>query len=189
MVQKRNLTKDKIIAAALEFANDIGVRELTFPRLAEKLGIKYPSLYNHYPNLEELRTDMAAWLFRLLNEEVGRSLIGKSRGAAVSIYATAYRNLAMKYRGSYELLTSIPKQGNKSLYEESSKHAAILMQILESFELDRAALIHKSRFLRSAIHGFISLNILGFLQTEIAVSTEESFLNMISDIIALCEQK
>ncbi|WP_127529456.1 TetR/AcrR family transcriptional regulator [Paenibacillus kobensis] len=189
MVQKRNLTKDKIISVALELANDIGVKEVTFPKLAEKLEIKYPSLYNHYANADELRDDMATRLFRMLNEEVGPLLIGKTRGAAVKLYANAYRGLSMKYRGSYELLTSIPKKSNEALFEESSKHTAILRQILESFELDRATLVHRSRFLRSSIHGFISLNMLGFLQTERGVSTEESFQIMIADIIALCEQR
>jgi len=187
MAQKRNLNREKIVGAALELANEIGVRELTFPKLAEKLGIKYPSLYNHYSNMEELRADMASRLFGLLNEEVGRSLIGKTKGAAVTIYATAYRNLALAYRGSYELLNSIPKQNNEPLIAESSMHGAMLKQILESFELDRVALIHKSRFLRSAIHGFISLQMLGFLQAEREVPTEESFQNMIADFIAMCE--
>jgi len=189
MAHKRNLNKDKIISAALELANEIGVKELTFPRLAEKLEIKYPSLYNHYSNADQLRDDMAARLFRVLNEEVSPLLVGKTRGAAVTLYANAYRNLAMKYRGSYELLTSTPKQSNEPLYEEASRHGAMLRNILESFELNRPALVHKSRFLRSAIHGFISLNMLGFLQTEREVSTEESFQHMIADIIALCEQR
>ncbi|MBB6735708.1 TetR/AcrR family transcriptional regulator [Cohnella zeiphila] len=187
MTQKRNLTKEKIVNAALELANEIGVRELTFPKLAEKLGIKYPSLYNHYPNVEELRADMAARLFGLLNEEVGRSLIGKTKGAAVTVYATAYRKLALTYRGSYELLNSIPRTNNEPLIEESSIHGTMLKQILESFELDRTALINRSRFLRSAIHGFISLQMLGFLQAEREVTTEESFQNMIADFISLCE--
>lgn len=189
MVPKRNLTKDKIVSVALALANELGIRELTFPKIADQLGIKYPSLYNHYANMEELRADMAARLFRLLNEEVGELLIGKTRGAAVAVYASAYRSLAMQYRGSYELLTSIPKQGNEPLFEESTRHWTMLRRILESFELEHASLIHKSRFLRSAIHGFISLNMLGFLQADKEVTTEESFQVMIAEIVALCEQR
>ena len=58
MAQKRNLTKEKIIKAAFILADEIGINQLTFPKLAEKLDIKYPSLYNHFNNMDDLKTEM-----------------------------------------------------------------------------------------------------------------------------------
>lgn len=54
MVQKRNLTKEKIIEASFLLADEIGLNQITFQKIAEKLDIKYPSLYNHFANIEEL---------------------------------------------------------------------------------------------------------------------------------------
>ena len=56
--QKRNLTKQKIIEVTFELADEIGLNKVTFQKIAEKLGIKYPSLYNHFKNMENLKLEM-----------------------------------------------------------------------------------------------------------------------------------
>ena len=52
MSQKRNLNKKKIIEATFLVADEVGIDNITFPKIAERLGIKYPSLYNHFDNIK-----------------------------------------------------------------------------------------------------------------------------------------
>lgn len=52
---KRNLTKAKILESARNLAEELGVQQLTFQNLAVDLGIKYPSLYNHFKNIAEVK--------------------------------------------------------------------------------------------------------------------------------------
>ena len=48
------LTSDKIVQATIKLASEIGLSNVSFPRLAEYFGIKAPSLYNHFKNMEEV---------------------------------------------------------------------------------------------------------------------------------------
>lgn len=82
-MQKRNLTKEKIILAALSLADEIGLNQVTFPKLAEKLGIKYPSLYNHFNNIVDLKIGMTVYLLNDLNSSLMKRLIGKSGDEAI----------------------------------------------------------------------------------------------------------
>ena len=52
---KRNLTKAKILESARNLAEELGVQQLTFQNLAVDLGIKHPSLYNHFKNIAEVK--------------------------------------------------------------------------------------------------------------------------------------
>lgn len=77
MVQKRNLTKEKIIEASFLLADEIGLNQITFQKIAEKLDIKYPSLYNHFANIEELKIKMTIYFLNNLNSTLMERLIGK----------------------------------------------------------------------------------------------------------------
>lgn len=41
--------------SARNLAEELGVQQLTFQNLAVDLGIKYPSLYNHFKNIAEVK--------------------------------------------------------------------------------------------------------------------------------------
>ena len=53
-MQKRNLTKQKIIDTAIELIENEGLESLSMRKLASKLGIEAASLYNHFSNKSEL---------------------------------------------------------------------------------------------------------------------------------------
>lgn len=188
MIKKRNLSRDKIKACAFAVANEVGIQNLTFPKIAERLDIKYPSLYNHYQNVEELQIDMATTLYQRLNDELMRALIGKSKGEAVMTYALVYKQFVLKYHGAYDLLALLHSFDNEDLYHKVLEHGTILKQILEGFGLSEQTIINKSRALRSMVHGYISLSMLGFLQHDKKVNPTESYRVMITDFILLCDQ-
>ncbi|MFT8317580.1 MAG: WHG domain-containing protein [Sporolactobacillus sp.] len=188
MKKKRNLTRDKIKACALALANEVGIQNLSFPKIAERLDIKYPSLYNHYQNIEELQADMATTLYQRLNDELMRTLIGKSKGEAVMAYALVYKEFVLNYHGAYDLLTLLHRFDNEELSHSVLEHGAILRQILGSFGFSEQTIINKSRALRSMVHGYLSLSMLGFLQHDKKVNPDESYRVMIADFIRLCDQ-
>jgi AcrR family transcriptional regulator len=53
------VTRDQIVREALSLLDDVGFDGLTTRRLAERLGIQSPSLYNHVRDKQELLTLMA----------------------------------------------------------------------------------------------------------------------------------
>lgn len=48
------LTRDKVIRTAAKLANERGLSAVTITTLAEYLGIKKPSLYNHVKSQEDI---------------------------------------------------------------------------------------------------------------------------------------
>jgi AcrR family transcriptional regulator len=51
---RRGLTRDRILAAAVEAADEGGIERLSMRRLGERLGVEAMSLYNHVRNKEDL---------------------------------------------------------------------------------------------------------------------------------------
>lgn len=50
--------KEEIIRAALELASENGLKAVTLSQIAERIGIKKPSLYNHFKSKDELVNGM-----------------------------------------------------------------------------------------------------------------------------------
>ena len=54
--------KEEIILAALELASANGLKSITMAQIAEKVGIKAPSLYNHFKSKDEIVKAMYSFL-------------------------------------------------------------------------------------------------------------------------------
>ena len=54
--------KEEILYAALELASEYGLKAVTMQQIAEKVGIKKPSLYNHFSSKEELMNSMYSFI-------------------------------------------------------------------------------------------------------------------------------
>ncbi|MDF2505476.1 TetR/AcrR family transcriptional regulator [Clostridium sp.] len=186
-MQKRNLTKEKIIQIALLLADEIGLNQVTFPKLAEKLDIKYPSLYNHFTNMDDLKIKITVYLLNELNLKLMQKLIGKSGEVAIREFAYVYRDFAFENKAVYGLFMSIPSTGNEEVYSLAKETTGIIHQVLDFYIKDEIHLIHKSRELRSFLHGSISLNFLGYFQNS--VNSEDSFKFMIDDFIFSLSRK
>lgn len=187
VAKKRNLTKEKIVAAARELAGEIGMQQVNFQNLADKLAISYPSLYNHFKNMGAVKKAMTAQLIAELNERLRRVLVGKSMAQAIKIYAVEYEQFASENQAVYEVLINVPKTQDELLIDAMHETNDIFIQILENYELNAVERTNKSREFRSLIHGYISLRSLGYFTKVSLVSAEESYRMMIQDFIDFLE--
>lgn len=181
MIQKRNLTKEKIIETTFLLADEIGLNQISFQKIAEKLNIKYPSLYNHYENIEDLKIKMTIYFLSNLNSELMKRLIGKSGENAIREFSDVYREFAVENKSGYRLYMNIPSTENEEVKRLSKEINNIIHKILEFYNKDNEFITHKSRALRSLLHGFVSLSSHGYFQTSVDI--EESFKLMIDDFI------
>jgi AcrR family transcriptional regulator len=187
MVQRRNLTKEKIIQVAFSLADEIGLNQVTFPKIAEKMDIKYPSLYNHFTNMDDLKIEMTMYLLKELNLKLMKKLIGKSGEDAIREFAYVYREFAFENKTAYGLFMNIPSTQDQEAYSLAKETTAIIHQVLDFYIKDEMHMIHKSRALRSVLHGFISLYSFGYFQNE--ANLEDSFQLMIDDFIFSLSRK
>ncbi len=54
--------KDEIIYATLELASEYGLKAVSMSQIADKVGIKKPSLYNHFRSKDEIMNEMYLFL-------------------------------------------------------------------------------------------------------------------------------
>ncbi|MBK1812721.1 TetR/AcrR family transcriptional regulator [Clostridium sp. YIM B02505] len=180
-MQKRNLTKEKIIEVAFSLADEIGLYQVTFQKIAEKLDIKYQSLYNHFDNMDDLKSKMTVHLFSELNSKLMNKLIGKSSEVAIREFAFVYKDFAFENRTAYELFITIPTLANEEADRLAKETNNIIRQVLYAYTSDETQVIHKSRELRSILHGFVSMVFLGYFHGD--ANIDDSFDLMIDDFI------
>ena len=65
------LTRERVLIAAVELADDTGVESVTMRRLAEQLGVEPMSLYYHLPNKEAILDGIVDLVFREVAETAG----------------------------------------------------------------------------------------------------------------------
>ncbi|MBZ2200421.1 MAG: WHG domain-containing protein [Lentilactobacillus hilgardii] len=181
-MKKRDLTSQKVIQTYIALADEASLREVTFPRIAERLGIKAPSLYNYFKNLSDLKVQTAIYLHTALYKRLTEELIGQNGGQALRTYALVYRKFANDYHSVYELLNTIPSFDNDELASIGRKNNQIITKILKSFSLSDKELLIKSRAFRSLLNGYIILKQLGYFQND-RLNDEESFSSVIDEFI------
>jgi AcrR family transcriptional regulator len=161
MAKRVGIDRDAVVRAAAKIADDEGWDALTLARVAGKLRVRSPSLYNHVGGLEALRRELKLLVMRELNTALTRATIGKSRDNAVRALAVAYRAFVKRHPGTYAA-TMVAAPKNDPAVEAAAGHIVeTCLSVLSGYGLDRCEGIHAIRAMRSAVHGFAALEIAG----------------------------
>src|SRR6266566_6671100 len=157
MSRRVGLDHAAVVEAAAKLVDEEGIYQLSLGRLAERLGIRTPSLYNHVAGLPGLKHDLALYCLRDVLNHLLHATIGKSRAEAVFAFANAYRAYARKTPGRYALTLQAPDPGDRELQAVAQQIIEVALAILAPYKLGEEEAIHAIRGLRSIVHGFISL--------------------------------
>jgi AcrR family transcriptional regulator len=165
MGNKLRLGGDTIRDGAVELVREIGLGNLTINLLAEKLGVRPPSLYNHLSGIKELQEKVAAFCLQSLEVAIRDAVVGKSGSEALLRLADAYRKFALEDSELYKSMLMFPGSADPNVQEAGMSVARIIYQVLENFEMDKEEIIHHVRGFRSLVHGFVSLEEVGFFKS------------------------
>jgi AcrR family transcriptional regulator len=166
------------VAAALVDAGSSA--PLTLAAVADRLGVRVPSLYNHIGSLHSLQRDVALQGSRDLARALTQAVIGRSRDEAVFALAAAYRAYVAAHCGVYELLVRTVwanHEPDPPLDAVSAELLGIALAVLAGYGLDGEEALHAVRSLRSVLHGFASLEALG--NFGLPLSVDESFNHLL----------
>jgi AcrR family transcriptional regulator len=148
--------REQIIAAARAILEEHGADALTMRRLAERLGMRAPSLYKHFP-------DKAAVEVVLM--EIGLQEAGVAMQAALAgpgglvALAAAYRRFALAHPHLYRLMTLRPLPREKLAPGVEAGAAAPLLAAVGG-DLNRA------RAVWGMAHGLVLLELDGRLPAD-----------------------
>jgi AcrR family transcriptional regulator len=183
MSMKRGLDAQTILNAAAKLAEEKGLENVSFLQVAEKLGVKSPSLYNHLSGLKELSLGIAKLAIGKLEDAIRNAAVGRSKDDAFMAIALAYRKFSKENPELYKAILRFPAYNDSSIQEAGHIVVRILYQVMESYHYSKEETIHFVRGFRSALHGFVSLEEVGFFQGAEA-DVDESFERLVSRLIS-----
>jgi AcrR family transcriptional regulator len=161
MSRRVGLDQAAVVEAAASLVDEGGIEQLSLGRLAKRLGVRTPSLYNHIAGLPGLKHDLALYCLRDVLHRLLRATIGKSRVEAIFAFADAYRAYTRETPGRYALTLQAPAPFDQELQAISQQNIEVVLAILAPNKLGEEETIHAIRSLRSIVHGFISLETAG----------------------------
>jgi AcrR family transcriptional regulator len=186
MSRRAGLDHEAVVEAAAKLVDEEGIDQLSLGRLAERLGIRTPSLYNHVAGLPGLKHDLALYSLRDLLNHATRATIGKSRAEAIIGLADAFRSYARQTPGRYTLTQQAPDPGDHELQLVAQQVVDVVRAVLAPYGLSEEDAIHAIRGLRSIVHGFVSLEVIGGF--GLPVDLDASFHWLINVFTAGLEQ-
>ena len=161
MPPRAGVTVDRIVDVAAMLADRDGYDTLTIARIAEELGVRSPSLYNHVEGIDDIRRLLTVRAFDELGSVLQRSGVGRSRDDAVRATARAFRTFALAHPGMYATTVPSSEIADDDIRQAGTRAVEVVLAILRGYELDEDAAIHAARSLRAAVHGFVSLELAG----------------------------
>ncbi|MCR4282143.1 MAG: WHG domain-containing protein [Bauldia sp.] len=170
---RAGLTPDAVIDAASAIADKDGLAAVTLARLAEKLGVRSPSLYKHVDSLDAVRRALAVRGIAEANARIQRATIGKARNDALFALAHAYWQFARDKPGLYAASLRAAKPGEKDVAAAGEALIGTVLSVLAGYGVNRDDALHATRGLRAIIHGFVSLDAAGGFRLKLDLN--ESF--------------
>jgi len=170
-----------VVKAAADLINAEGFEALTLNRLAQRLGIRTPSLYNHVDGLHDLYRELALLNVRILGARLGSAAIGKSGPEALMEVAQAYRAYIKEFPGLY--MASLRAAGTQvpvdvELQAAEDQVVKVAMAVVASIGLSEEDGLHAVRGLRSIVHGFATLEVAGGF--GLPLDRDESFRRLVN---------
>jgi AcrR family transcriptional regulator len=179
-VPRAGLTEILVIEEAERLADEVGLPRMTLAALASRLGVRQPSLYKHIEGMDGLVRSISVRAKNELAYVLARAAVGRERADALTSISHAYRVWALKHPGRYAAAQSAPAPGDTEDQAASLAVVQVATDILAGYELGDDDAIDATRALRSALHGFITLESSGGF--GLPVDVDRSFERLVNGI-------
>jgi AcrR family transcriptional regulator len=171
---RAGLTPAAVVAEAARLADETRDARVPLATVADRLGVRLPSLYKHIAGAEGLRRGLARLAAEGLRtalddalaalaaedgaQDAARGTTVLARRRRLDVVATAYRRWAAERPGLYLALATAPHPDDP---EHAAAVAAVTQRLVEVVvhygASGDADVLDGVRLLRSALHGFVAL--------------------------------
>ena len=170
-----------VVECAAQMLDERSSDGLNLAALAESLGVRVPSLYKHIDGMPGLRRGIMIRAKSNLAHTLGQAAIGRSRDDAITRMSFAYRRWALEHPGQYPMTMHAPIPGDDEDLRVSSSVADVIYNVLAGYDLRDDDAVDATRFLRSALHGFVALETGGGF--ELPVDLERSYVRLVESVV------
>ena len=152
------MKREEIIEKAAKMADEKGFAGITMKELADRLGIRSPSLYKHFGGgLDELNKEIMLYGWRLLDGKITKAVIGKAKDDAVVALCYAYREFVMDHKGLYEAMQWYNMYLSDEHLQASEGTVDVMFRALSSYRLTDEQKVHTVRMIRAFMQGFCTI--------------------------------
>jgi AcrR family transcriptional regulator len=177
MAGRKHIDRERVLETAITLADANGFEAVTLASVADCLGIRIPSLYNHVDGLPGLRRAMTLWGLGELNNALRRAAVGVAGEEAITRVAEAYRAFAHAHPGVYAATLRAVPPDDTELAAVATELVEIVVAVLKPYAAGEDDALHKVRAMRSVMHGFVHLELVGGF--GMALDRDESFRRLV----------
>jgi len=157
-VPRAGLDPATVVAAGAALADEVGFAGLTMGLLAERVGVRTPSLYKHVANQEDLNRRIAALALGEAADAVGAATQGHAGRDALAAAARAFRDFVLTHPGRYAATIGVEPTGpDDPIAVSGSRLLGAFTAVLRGYDLAPGEMDHALRAVRSSLHGFATL--------------------------------
>ncbi|HEY0753964.1 MAG TPA: WHG domain-containing protein [Ktedonobacteraceae bacterium] len=168
MSPRAGLGTQTVIEAATALVDELGADQLSLALLAQRLGVRKPSLYNHISSLASLKYQVAVQSKREILSVMTRALADKSGLDAMFALAEAYRAYAQAHPGLYALAEQLhASEKDAELLAVEEAIFACVRTVVAPYQLSAEEINTAILGVRSIIEGFLSLELAGNLHSTV----------------------
>jgi AcrR family transcriptional regulator len=142
--QRPRLDRDRVVAAAIALVDDEGLPSLSMRTLAQRLGVKAMSLYNHVANKDDLIDGMVDVIYGQIDLPTGPDWMAAMRARAVSA-----RQVLNRHPWAIALMESRSVPGPANL-----RHHDTVLGVLRQAGLSVPSATFAYSLLDSYVYGF-----------------------------------
>ncbi len=179
---KAGLDRAVVVQAAAELADTVGLEKVTLGEVAAHLGVRTPSLYNHVAGLAGLQRELTLLGLYELGSRLGRAVMGKAKDEAIWAMAWAYRDFVKEHPGLYTATVHAPDPEDTEQQVAAREVVDIVLKVLAPYGLHDDDALHAIRGIRSLLHGFATLEIVGGF--GLPLELDESFRRLVEMFIS-----
>ncbi|WP_410810888.1 TetR/AcrR family transcriptional regulator [Micromonospora sp. 067-2] len=178
---RSRLTPASVTEAGADLVDEIGFDHLSMGLLAERLGVRTPSLYRHVASQADLAHRIAVLAMTELGDAIRDATQGRAGSDALAAGAQAMRVYVREHPGRYAAGNAAHPTGPDDPLTPAAERVLVSWAaMLRGYRLDAGQEIHALRMLRSILHGFSTLEAAGGFQIDTDI--DDSFTWMIDFI-------
>ena len=170
-----------MVGEAEQIADDVGLARLTLTALAERLGVRQPSLNEHVDGMDGLQRRIAVRAKNELTEILAGAAVGRSRGDAVASMSRENRHWTLDHPGHYAAAQRAPVAEDAEDEAASRAVVQVCADNLAGYEIHDDDAIDAIRAMRAALHGFVTLEAGGGF--ALPVDVDRSFHRLVNSLV------
>lgn len=174
LVPRAGLASSSVTEAGAALADEIGFSRLSMGLLAERLGVKPPSLYKHVDGMADLAHRIGVLAMTELADAIRDAIQGRAGYDALDSGARAMRVWVREHPGRYAAGNAAEITGpDDPLIAAANRVMDSWGAMLHGYRIEPSQQIHALRMLRSQLHGFVTLETASGFQ--ISTDVDDSF--------------